>query len=123
MQTLPRDIHLGMKVYDNQHKQLGKIDDLRFSENEEEPDVQPAELDASDRENRDPTLMGAIAKAFGYEDVPEPLRSRLLSEGYIRIDSDGLFAADRYILPSQIASAAGDEVTLNVGKDQLIKKH
>ena len=54
--------------------------------------------------------------------MPETLRERLLREGYIRLDADGLFAADRYILPSQIASAAGDEVTLNVEKDQLIKR-
>ena len=123
MDTLPRDVHIGMKVYDSQHKHIGKIDDLRFSENEDEPDVQPAELDASDREDRDPSLIESIARAFGKEEIPEPLRSRLLTEGYVRIDSDGLFAADRYILPSQIASAAGDELTLNVEKDQLIKKH
>ena len=31
-------------------------------------------------------------------------------------------ARDRFILPSQIASATGDEVLLNVDKDELIKR-
>ncbi len=122
MQTLPRDIHIGMKVYDVSRKQIGKIDDFKFSENEEEPDVEPADIDGTDRRNRRETILGAVAEAFGKEEIPEVLRDRLLREGYIRLDTKGLMAKDRFILPSQIASAAGDEVTLNVDKDALIKR-
>ena len=122
MQTLPRDIHIGMKVYDVSRKQIGKIDDFKFSENEEEPDVEPADIDGTDLRNRRETILGAVAEAFGKEEIPEVLRDRLLREGYIRLDTKGLMAKDRFILPSQIASAAGDEVTLNVDKDALIKR-
>jgi hypothetical protein len=121
MQTLPRDIYVGMKVYDNHHHEIGTIDDLKFPENAGEPGVETADIDGADR-NRRESIIGAIADAFAPDELPETLRERLLREGYIRLDADGLFAADRYILPSQIASAAGDEVTLNVEKDQLIKR-
>ena len=49
MQTLPRDIHKGMTVFDRASNEIGKIDDFRFSENEDDPDVIPGDLDASDR--------------------------------------------------------------------------
>ncbi|MEO8756322.1 MAG: hypothetical protein ABI398_01025 [Devosia sp.] len=122
MQTLPPDIHLGMNVYDSRKKHIGKIDDLKFPENAGNPDVEPADIDGSDKRNRRESVLGAIADAFGAQEVPLVLRDRLLTEGYIRIDTDGLLAKDRFILPSQIASATADAVTLNVEKDALIKQ-
>ena len=122
MQTLPNEIYKGMKVFDRTQKHIGKVDDFRFSENEDNPDVQPAELDATDRRH-DNSLVENIAEAFGAEQLPEVLRDRLLTEGYIRLDTDGLFATDRYILPDQIASTTADAVILNVSKDELIKHH
>jgi hypothetical protein len=122
MQTLPESIHVGMKVFDSHHKQIGKIDDLKFSENEDDPEVTPAEIDGTDRRDRRDTILQSIAEAFGKEELPEVLRDRLLTEGYIRLDTKGLMAKDRFILPDQIASATGDEVMLNVDKDQLIKR-
>ena len=121
MQSLPRDIRIGMDVYDSRHQHLGKIDDLKFPENAGEPDVVPADIDGTDEKHE--TILGAVAEAFGKETIPEELRDRLLVEGYIRIDTDGLLAADRFVLPSQIASASGDEVVLNVERDELIKRH
>jgi hypothetical protein len=122
MHTLPRDVHKGMVVLDSSRNEIGKVDDFKFSENEDQPDVTPADLDAADRE-RNGGLMADIAKAFVGDDMPEALRDRLLAEGYIRLDTKGLFAADRYILPDQIASAAGDQLMLNVSKDELMKRH
>ena len=119
MQTLPEDIRVGMRVFDNAHNEIGKVEDFRFSENEDEPDVEPAELDASDT-RADNSLIGDVARAFAPDDLPEALRERLLREGYIRLDTKGLFAADRYILPDQIASTSGDEIVLTVGKDELM---
>jgi hypothetical protein len=122
MQTLPQNIHVGMRVFDNSHNEIGKIDDFKFSENEDQPDVEPSELDAADR-GMQGGLLADLAEAFAPDGMPEVLRERLLSEGYIRLDSNGLFAADRYILPEQIASASGDEVVLTVDKDELMKRH
>jgi hypothetical protein len=50
-------------------------------------------------------------------------RQRLLQQGFVRIDANGIFAADRYVTPEQIDSVTGDGLMLNVTKDELIKKH
>jgi hypothetical protein len=122
MDTLPRDIHIGMTVYDSAHHAIGKVEDFKFSENEENPDVTPADIDGTDRRDGRESILTAIAEAFGDEEIPEPLRDRLLTEGYIRLDTKGLLAKDRFILPSQIASTFGDEIMLNVDKDELVKR-
>ena len=122
MQTLPQDIHVGMRVFDNARNEIGKVDDFRFSENEDDPEIEPSDIDASDRK-MDGGLMADIAEAFASDEIPQVLQDRLLREGYVRLDAKGLFAADRYILPDQIDSATGDELTLNVGKNDLLKKH
>ena len=122
MQTLPRDIHKGMTVYDSMQKAIGKVDDFKFSENEDDPNVMPADVDGTDRRNARETVLESIAEAFGKEELPAVLRDRLLTEGYIRLDTKGLLAKDRFILPDQIASAVGDEVRLNVAKEDLIKR-
>ena len=122
MQMLPENLHKGMIVYDSMHKKIGKVDDFKYSENETDPDVIPADLDETDKLHGRESILESIAEAFGKEEIPEPLRSRLLNEGYIRLDTKGLLAKDRFILPDQIASAAGDEVMLNVAKDDLIKR-
>src|SRR5262249_2669077 len=121
METLPPDIRIGMTVYDSAHKALGKVEDFKFSENEDNPDVEPADIDGTDRPDRRETILAAIAEAFEDEQIPATLQSRLLREGYIRLDTRGL-GKDRFILPSQIASASGDEIMLNVDKDELIKR-
>ena len=122
MDTLPRDIRIGMTVYDSAHHAIGKVEDFKFSENEDNPDVQPADIDGTDRRNGRESILTAVAEAFGAEEIPEALRDRLLREGYIRLDTKGLLAKDRFILPSQIASTVGDEIMLNVDKDQLVKQ-
>ena len=122
MDILPRDIHIGMKVYDSRHKSIGKVEDFRFSENEDDPNVMPGDIDGTDKRRHD-SIIDNIAEAFRSEDLPQVLRDRLLTEGYIRLDTKGLLAKDRYILPDQIASMSGDEVVLNVEKDELMKRH
>ncbi len=122
MQTLPENIQVGMHVLDNTGADIGTVRDFRFSENEDEPDVEPAGLDADDT-REDNSLIGAIGRAIAPgDDLPQALRDRLLLDGYIRLDSKGLFATDRFILAEQIESVSGEEVVLNVGKDELLKR-
>ncbi|HWA19658.1 MAG TPA: hypothetical protein VG757_11755 [Devosia sp.] len=122
MQDLPYNIEVGMKVFDSHHHAIGKVAEFKFPENAIDPDIEPADIDGTDK-YRDDSLVDEIAKAFGREELPEVLRDRLLREGYIRIDTSGIFSADRLALPSQIASAGADELMLNVDKDELIKRN
>jgi hypothetical protein len=121
MERLPDSIEIGMRVYDSEHREIGTVDGLKYPENAIAPDVEPATLDAAD-EREDKTILGVVADAFGREEVPEPLRSQLLRDGYIHLDANGLFAADRYILPEQIARLEPDGIQLNVTRDALIKR-
>ena len=122
MERLPEQIQVGMKVYDSELREIGKIDGLKYPENQTAPDVEPATLDAADDPGRHETIIDAVAEAFGREDVPEPLRSQLLRDGYVHLDASGLFASDRYILPEQIARLTADGIQLNVTVDALIKR-
>ena len=72
---------------------------------------------------RDDTLIDNIAEAFRVDELPEPIRKRLLHQGFVRLDAAGLFAADRYIMPEQIDSVSGEGLMLNVSRDELIKRH
>jgi len=89
-------------------------------EDEETGEPIEAGLDA-EPDNR--SLITDIAEAFRGDDLPETVRARLLHDGFVRMDAEGLFNADRYILPDQIAGVSGDKVTLNVTKDELVKWH
>jgi hypothetical protein len=122
MERLPEQIQVGMKVFDSELHEIGKVDGLKFPENQVAPGVEPATVDEADDPDRHETIIGAVAEAFGYEDVPEPLRSQLLRDGYVHLDTKGLFAKDRYILPEQIARMTKDGIQLNVTKDALIKQ-
>jgi hypothetical protein len=55
------------------------------------------------------------------ERIPVMVRDRLLHHGFIKVNSAGLFAADRYVMPDQIASVSTDGVLLRVGRDELMK--
>lgn len=121
MERLPESIEIGMRVYDSELREIGKVDGLKYPENATSPDVELATVDAAET-REDNTLVDAVADAFGRQEVPEPLRSQLLRDGYVHLDANGLFASDRYILPEQIARMTADGIQLNVTLDALIKR-
>jgi hypothetical protein len=113
----------GMKVFDLNNKEIGRVEYVRFGD--DDPDtIHTESADLSEMGDRDTTIIDDIATAFAADDdLPDEMQERLLHQGFVRIDSDGLFAADRYIMPEQIASVSGDSLMLNVTKDELLKKH
>lgn len=121
MERLPDSIDIGTRVFDSERHEIGRVDGLKYPENATAPDIEPATVDAADTPE-DNTIIGAMAEAFGREDIPEPLRSQLLRDGYIHLDAKGVFAHDRYILPEQIARVDADGIQLNVTRDALIKR-
>jgi hypothetical protein len=115
-----RSIAEGMKVFDRERHEIGKVEYVQFGDdNPATPEVEAAAPNTLD--DRRNTLVGAIADAFGDDDLPEEIRQRLLLQGFVRIDANGLFAADRYVTPEQIASVSADGLMLNVSKDELVK--
>jgi hypothetical protein len=118
--TSLRSIEEGMKVYDRERHEIGKVEYVRFGD--DDPATPEAEAAAPNTLDDGPrTLVDAIADAFGDDDLPEEIREKLLRQGFVRIDAKGLFAADRYVTPEQIASVSGDGLMLNVSKDELVK--
>ena len=121
MERLPESIDIGTKVFDSERREIGRVDGLKYPENATAPDVEPATPGAADTPE-DNTIIDAVADAFGREEIPEPLRSQLLRDGYIHLDAKGIFARDRYILPEQIARVDAEGIQLNVTRDALIKR-
>jgi hypothetical protein len=116
----------GMDIYDVRDNHIGHVDFVHFgaaSETQQELGTGPASNTVADepRMRRD-TIIDNIAEAFYPNEVPDQLENKLLMSGYIRMDADGIFAADRFITPEQIVRVSDDKVFLSVNKDQLVKR-
>lgn len=114
-----RFVEQGMRVFDREHHEIGKVEWVQFGD--DDPETLEVEASGPRRGRDDDTLFDVIAKAFTSDNVPDELRDRLVHQGFVRIDADGLFQADRYVMPEQIDSVSGEGLTLNVTKDELIK--
>lgn len=124
MHTAPslRHVEEGMKVYDRERHEIGTVDYVRFGEDDPStPDIEAASLSAEPETEH--SLLDDVARAFVGDELPDEIRQRLLQQGFVRLDAAGLFSADRYIAADQIASVSEEGLTLNVSKDELIKKH
>ena len=111
----------GMRVFDRLHHEIGTVDYVRLSD--DDPSTVEVEAVEPDRVNRRESILDVVADVFRTDGLPDEMRDRLLQQGFIRIDSAGLFAADRYVTPDQIMSVSGDALTLNVSQDELMKRH
>lgn len=114
-------VRKGMKVFDAANHEIGKVEWVKFSDEDPgTPEAEVAGVNPIDEE-KPHSLMEDLAEAFHPDDLPHEVRERLLLEGFIRMDAEGLFNADRYVLPDQIASVSGDGVKLKVKKEDLVK--
>lgn len=118
-----RNVREGMKVLDSSRKQIGKVEFVQFGNDDPStPEIEADTLNGME-DGREPGLMDVVADAFRTDELAPEVQERLLMQGFVRIDADGLFAADRYVLPEQIGGVSGDELVLNVSKDELLKRH
>jgi len=126
-QSILTQIHEGMPVYDVRDNHIGRVAFVHFgaaSETQQELGVGPATLTPADNPNmRQDSIIDNIAEAFDPNEVPGELQEKLLTNGYIRLDTAGFFASDRFITPDQIAGIKDDTVQLSVHRDQLVKRH
>lgn len=120
--SILNEIHEGMRVCDRDDNEIGTVRRVFLGAVTEETNGQgggPAT--APDPDMRDDSLVDNLAEAFAGDPLPEVLRARLLHAGFIRIDTHGLFASDRFAMPEQIASVSEDCVRLRLTKDELDK--
>jgi hypothetical protein len=93
----------GMDVYDATGSRVGSVERVYLGGADErtiERGGGPAT--AEDPSQFEHSFLHDLARAFAPDELPETLRARLLRHGFIRIDAAGLFAADRYVTPSQV---------------------
>ena len=122
-QSILTQISEGMTVYDREHDKVGAVRSVHLGAVSAEDDKRglgPATTSAE--ETAGSSLLEDFTRVFAPDTMPEPVRARLLRHGFIRIDTTGLFAADRYAMPEQIASVSDDRVTLQVTREELIKR-
>ena len=115
-------IHKGMEVRDLVGEKVGEVQDLYFGTSGDEMAAHGAGAATAERpQMRERGFVEDLAQAlFGDTEIPEELRDRLLNHGYIEVDGEGLFAADRYVLPEQISRIDNDRVYLRVARRDLI---
>jgi hypothetical protein len=117
-----RQIHEGMAVHDQMGRMIGTVEYVYLGEVAESPeDCGYHEWTASVLPRNEGSLLEEFARAILLtEQVSDIWRERLLSYGFIRINSSGLFTSDRFAVPSQIAGTVEDRVLLYVDRDELL---
>lgn len=121
--TIFDQIHNGMDVFDQNGDRLGHIAHVFFGADADTPQAHSAGAASAPNPSIWSSILDHVVDAiFGNDDLPETLRNRLINDGFIQIEGDDLFAEDRYLLREQIASVSGDEVHLNVTRDELIER-
>lgn len=122
MEAIPTSVHEGMKVCDMTMADIGTVEAFRLGdENPDQPGPETAGPSPAVEEDRN-TLAAMFADLFTPDDrLPGELQEKALREGFVRLDADGLFEADRYIFPEHIDRVEGDRLVLSVRKEDLLK--
>lgn len=121
----------GMKVVDAAGNDIGKVGYVKIGD----PDAVTTQGETSGQPG---VGFGAVPLAIGGNtgqgaaaapvfwpfqddgpDIPEPIRARLMRDGFFKVDGPFLFGKDRYVRGDLIANVAGDTVHLRVDKDRL----
>ncbi len=143
-ESLLSRVQEGMTVFDARNERIGTVTDMYFGAAADDTSasgsqvVTESQADVGDRPRDTPIAVVPLVAAnnltagdgnlrgvlplFTFEDeIPEQLRPRLLQQGFIKLNGNGIFASARYVTPDQIASVQSDGVHLNTNRDQLIK--
>lgn len=111
-----------MEVYGAQGEHIGEVEFVYMGASSPVAnEMGTGAATTANTELRDDSIVDMIADAFRADEIPDVLRRRLEHDGFIRVEADGLFSSDRYVLPEQIASVTNDRVNLKVSKKELIK--
>jgi hypothetical protein len=109
-------VQTGMKVVDADGVDVGSVEDMSMSD--------PGAVTTEGEDFR-PTggIVSNVARALAGDSrepvVPEPMRTRLIRIGYIKLTGSGLLHHERYVRGDCIARVANGRVELSVRKEQL----
>ena len=112
------EVRQGMHVVDAAGEDVGRVEMIQMG------DTEAATTEGN--EDRNPAPFDLVAEALGGErepDVPEPLRSRLIRSGYLKLDGPHLMESDRYVPGDYVRDVEGDRVRLSVRKGEVIREH
>jgi hypothetical protein len=116
-QELLHQIKEGMDVYDSAGNEFGEVEYIHYGVDDE------TYATITEDPHSRPTWFDDFVEAFaGRDDTPDELRDRLMRHGFIRVDADNLFGPDRYVISHQISHVSGDDVHLNVTRDELLRE-
>jgi len=116
-------VYEGMRVYSRTGSKIGTVAYLHrgeLAEADDENGQEPAALTVLD--GSEGSFIEDYARTVILtERVPDRVRDQLLHQGFIKVNSTGLFASGRYVLPEQIASVSSAGVTLHISRNELTK--
>jgi hypothetical protein len=121
-ETILNRIREGMNVYDLSGEKVGVVREVYFGTGAGFAATPQTAHNPDMGTEADNPIYAVLTNLFGdADDVPDTLRNRMFHDGFIRINTDGIFASDRYALTEQISEALGDDVQLTVNYDELVK--
>ncbi len=109
-------VQTGMKVVDADGVEVGSVEEMSMSD--------PGAVTIEGEDVR-PTggILGNVVRVFTGDNrepvVPEPMRTRLIRIGYIKLTGSGILTHERYVRGDCIARVADGRVELSVRKEQL----
>ena len=115
MHALLAQVQEGMTVYDRANETIGTVREVYLGS-------EPGAVTTAGRATPPHSFVDDIAPAVAPPAVPDVVRERLVHEGFIRIDTAGPFAADRYAFASQIRGVSEAGVTLDAARDDLVRR-
>jgi hypothetical protein len=109
-------VQTGMKVVDADGVEVGSVEDMAMSD--------PGAVTIEGEDFRPSGgILGGVARALGGDSrepvVPEPMRTRLIRIGYIKLTGSGLLHHERYVRGDCVARVENGRVELSVRKAQL----
>lgn len=116
-------IHKGMPIEDVDGVKIGSVEEVflgNLGDDLIESKGATADTPGLDLNGPDNWVEG-LASSLIDKELPEELAERLAHEGYILMDAAGIFTANRFVLPEQIAGVYDGTVRLRSKRDGLIK--
>jgi hypothetical protein len=105
----------GAVVYDRAGERIGTVREIFLG-------TEPGAATSARPAARPHSLLDDLLQTLAPPAVPEVVRERLLREGFVRIDTRGPFATDRYAFGGQVQSVSEAGVTLDATLDDLVRR-